>query len=82
VPAGRGPRRRLTRGFHPAWSPDGRQVAFFRTYASRRYDGDDVTYLYVLNRRTGRVRRVSSMLMALEGANDYATAGLDWQVAR
>ena len=74
--------RRLTRGFNPVWSPDGKQIAFFRTDPSRDYFGDDVTYLYVLNRRTGRVRRVSSQAMALEGANDSATDGIDWQPAR
>lgn len=74
--------RRLTRGFNPVWSPDGKLIAFFRADPKREYFGDDATYLYVLNRRTGRVRRVSSRLMALEEVNSSATAGLDWQVAR
>jgi Tol biopolymer transport system component len=74
--------RRLSRGFNPVWSPDGRQIAFFRTDPDSEYFGDDTTYVYVLSRRTGRVRRVSSQPMLLEDSNDDATAGLDWLPAR
>ena len=40
------------------------------------------TYLFVLNRHTGRVRRVSAERMANVNSNPDATSGLDWQVAR
>jgi Tol biopolymer transport system component len=82
VPLLGAPPRRLVRGFQPTWSPDGKQIAFFRTDPDRKYLGDDVTYLYVLNRRTGKVRRASSQVMALEDAYANATDGLDWQPAR
>jgi Tol biopolymer transport system component len=82
VPLLGAPPTRLARGFQPTWSPDGKQIAFFRTDPDRKYFGDDATYLYVLNRRTGKVRRASSQVMALEDAYANATEGLDWQPAR
>jgi WD40-like Beta Propeller Repeat len=83
VPAEGGRPTRLTRGFNPVWSPDGRQIAFFRTHPPDvRYLIEGTTYLYVLNRQTGRVRRVSSHPMLLKDSYDDATAGLDWQPAR
>jgi WD40-like Beta Propeller Repeat len=75
-----GPARRLTRGFHPVWSPDGKLIAFFRAIPDPEYFGEDTTYLFVLNRRTGHVRRVSSHVMAVP--DDIPPNGLDWQVAR
>ncbi|HWM38991.1 MAG TPA: hypothetical protein VNS49_17945, partial [Streptomyces sp.] len=64
VPARGGPVRRLTRGFNPVWSPDGKQIAFFRAIRDPEY-GQNTTYLFALDRRTGRVRRVSSQVMAV-----------------
>jgi Tol biopolymer transport system component len=75
-----GPPRRLTRGFHPVWSPDGRQIAFFHAIPGPVYFGQDTTYLFALNRRTGRVRRVSSQVIALP--DEIPPNGLDWHVAR
>lgn len=82
IPAEGGRPRRLTRGFNPVWSPDGQQIAFFRTHPDVQHLIDGTTYLYALNRRTGRVRRVSSQPILLEDSNDDATAGLDWLPAR
>jgi hypothetical protein len=68
--------RRLARGTDPVWSPDGTQIAFFR----RALSGEEWTYLYVLSRRTGRVRRVSDQVFDFH--DDWGTgasAGLDWQ---
>jgi Tol biopolymer transport system component len=80
VPARGGPVRRLTRGFHPVWSPDGRQIAFFRTVPSALNFGRGVTFLHVLDRRSGHVRRVTSEWYLVE--DDIPPTGLDWQVAR
>lgn len=80
VPAAGGRERRLTRGFNPVWSPDGRQIAFFRAVPDPAYFGEDTTYLFAMDRRTGRVRRVSSHVMAVP--DDVPPNGLDWQVAR
>jgi Tol biopolymer transport system component len=80
VPARGGPVRRLTRGFHPVWSPDGRQIAFFRTVPSALNFGRGVTFVHVLDRRSGHVRRVTSEWYLVE--DDIPPTGLDWQVAR
>jgi hypothetical protein len=84
VPATGGRARRVTRGWEPTWSPDGKRMAFFRTGKDPAAGAGeaDVTYLYVLNRRTGRVHRVSYEMLAAEGVYANATYGLDWQVAR
>jgi Tol biopolymer transport system component len=74
-----GKARRLTKGFNPVWSPDGRQIAFFRATLDPEYFGDDTIYLFTLDRRTGRVRRVSDQVMAVP--DDILPNGLDWQVA-
>jgi Tol biopolymer transport system component len=80
VPAGGGRVRRVTRGFNPVWSPDGKQIAFFRTVPSALNFGRGVTFLHVLDRRSGRVRRVTSDWYVVE--DDIPPNGLDWQVAR
>jgi len=82
VPASGGHRTRLTRGFNPVWSPDGKQIAFFRTHPDVEHLIEGTTYLYALNRRTGRVRRVSSHPILLRDSYNDATAGLDWVLAR
>ncbi|HEX3278749.1 MAG TPA: hypothetical protein VHR40_09520 [Thermoleophilaceae bacterium] len=68
---------RLARGFHPTWSPDGRQIAFFKAVADANDFGRDSTFVFALNRATGRVRRVSSEPIVLEG--EIPPNGLDWQ---
>jgi Tol biopolymer transport system component len=80
VAAAGGRAHRLARGFHPVWSPNGRQIAFFRAIPDPGYPGGDTTYLFALDRRTGRVRRVSSQVMAVP--DDVPPIGLDWQPAR
>jgi hypothetical protein len=80
VPARGGRVRRVTRGFNPVWSPDGRQIAFFRAVPSALNFGRDVTFLHVIDRRTGRVRRVTSQWFVFN--DDIPPNGLDWQAAR
>jgi hypothetical protein len=71
--------RRLTRGFHPVWSPDGKQIAFFREVRTPAY-GQKTTYLFALDLGTGRARRVYSEALATHAG--FQPNGLDWQAAR
>jgi Tol biopolymer transport system component len=77
VRAAGGKPHRLTRGFHPVWSPDGRQIAFFKAIPDAEYFGRDTTFVFALNRSTGRVRRVSSQVIAVP--DEIPPNGLDWQ---
>lgn len=52
-PGGRGLRRLTRHGFEPAWSPDGRRLAFVRNHA-----------IYVLDLATQRTRRIARGLSA------------------
>jgi Tol biopolymer transport system component len=80
IPARGGRARKVTRGFDPVWSPDGRQIAFFRAVPDGEYFDGDTTFVFALNRATGRVRRVSDEVMAVP--DDIPPIGLDWQAIR
>jgi Tol biopolymer transport system component len=80
IPVRGGRVRRVTRGFDPVWSPDGKQIAFFRAIPDPGYFGRDTTYLFTLDRHTGRVRRVSPEVIAVP--DGIPPSGLDWQPAR
>jgi hypothetical protein len=83
MPAAGGRARRITRGAEPCWSPDGKLIAFFRPTPNLTARGRARNvYLYVVNRRTGHVRQVSSRVMANVNLNDGTDDGIDWQPAR
>jgi hypothetical protein len=50
-----------------------------RPAAGEYFDGD-TTFVFALNRATGRVRRVSDEVMAVP--DDIPPIGLDWQAIR
>ena len=80
MPAAGGRVRRITRGAEPCWSPDSKLIAFFRPAPDPNPRGRAKNvYLYVVDRRTGRVRRVSSRVMANANLNDGTGDGIDWQ---
>jgi hypothetical protein len=82
IRVGDGRVKRLARGAGPVWSPDGRFIAFFRTVRQATVDRQAGSLLYVLDRRTGRVRKVSSQVMSSEDGYDNASGGIDWLPAR
>jgi Tol biopolymer transport system component len=64
---------RLARGTEPSWSPDGTQIAFLREDAFRS------SYLFVLNWRTRRVRRISTEeLRSGDASSDHWAVGPEW----
>jgi hypothetical protein len=69
-----GTARRLTRGYAPVWSPDGRQIAFLREV--RRVDWQ--TDLYRLGLRREIVRRVSNEPVEQDDS-DMWVKDPDWQ---
>ena len=69
--------RRLTDGFAPVWSPDGKQIAYLRK-AAARYDVE--TNLYRIGLRRHVVRRVSDdYLMSTDPYSDTSVQDPDWQ---
>jgi dipeptidyl aminopeptidase/acylaminoacyl peptidase len=80
VPARGGRARRLTRrgGDWPAWSPDGRKIAFVRWIPHRTdaymYEGEP--YLYVLDVRSGRVRKLRDQALLFDRQFDSPP---EWQ---
>ena len=83
MPVAGGRVRRITRGVEPCWSPDGKLIAFFRPAPNPRATGPAKNvYLYVVDRGTGRVRRISRRVMANANLNDGTGDGIDWQPAR
>jgi hypothetical protein len=78
VPSEGGRARRLSRGRHPVWSPDGRSIAFLREVPAFD-DGSSVTHVFTLDRRTGRVRRVTRRYLTIDVSYDLVQPGLDWQ---
>jgi TolB protein len=73
--------KQLTRkgGESPAWSPDGRYIAFLR--ASRDPAAKAGKYLWVLDRRSGRARRLGANPVELVGygASQYHASAPEWQ---
>ena len=69
--------KRLTKkgGERPVWSPDGRQIAFVR----QARDGG--RYLWVLNRRGGRARRLANDPVGPMGygASTFFASPPEWQ---
>src|SRR4029079_17288334 len=83
MPAAGGRAHRLPRGVEPCGSPDGRKIAFFRPAPNPRSMAPAKnTYLYVVDRQTGRVRQVSWRVMANANLNDGTGDGIDWQPTR
>jgi hypothetical protein len=78
IPTNGGRARRLTPGYAPVWSPDGKQIAYLR---ERRTRYDDVeTNLYRIGLRRHVVRRVSDdYLMSTDAYSDGWVEGPDWQ---
>ncbi len=77
IPTTGGRARRLTDGFAPVWSPDGKQIAYLRK-AAARYDVE--TNLYRIGLRRHVVRRVSDdYLMSNDPYSDAWVQDPDWQ---
>ena len=77
IPTKGGPARRLTTGFAPVWSPDGKQIAYLRE-ARGRYDFETNLYRIGLRRRV--VRRVSEEPLTVDDASsDASVQDPDWQ---
>ena len=77
IPTKGGRARRLTTGFAPVWSPDGKQIACLRE-ARGRYDLETNLYRIGLRRRV--VRRVSEEpLMVDDPYSDASVQDPDWQ---
>jgi WD40-like Beta Propeller Repeat len=77
IPTKGGRARRLTTGFAPVWSPDGKQIAYLRE-ARGRYDLERSLYRIGLRRRI--VRRVSEEpVMVDDPYSDASVQDPDWQ---
>ncbi|HMJ96239.1 MAG TPA: hypothetical protein VK486_10320, partial [Thermoleophilaceae bacterium] len=77
VPTKGGRARRLTPGFAPVWSPDGKQIAYLRK-AAPHYDVE--TNLYRIGLRRLVVRRMSDdYLMSDDPYSDARVQDPDWQ---
>jgi Tol biopolymer transport system component len=77
IPTKGGRTRRLTAGYGPVWSPDGKQIAFLRERRGR-YDLD--TNLYRIGLRRLVVRLVSAdYLMSDDPYSDQWAEDPDWQ---
>jgi Tol biopolymer transport system component len=78
IPLAGGRARRLTPGFAPAWSPDGKQIAYLRI--PQTLTADTYTYVYRIGLRRLRVRRVSeSDVEANDGYSDVQVFGPEWR---
>lgn len=77
IPTKGGRARRLTDGFAPVWSPDGKQIAYLRKAAAHH---DVETNLYRIGLRRLVVRRVSdNYLMSDDPYSDAWAQDPDWQ---
>jgi Tol biopolymer transport system component len=77
IPTKGGRARRLTTGFAPVWSPDGKQIAYLRTVLGQ-YDPETSLYRVGLRRRI--VRRVSEEPLRVDdGYSDAWVQDPDWQ---
>jgi len=77
IPTKGGHARRLTTGFAPVWSPDGKQIAYLRE-AAAHYDVE--TNLYRIGLRRLVVRRMSDdYLMSDDPYSDARVQDPDWQ---
>ena len=77
IPTKGGRARRLTAGFAPVWSPDGKQIAYLGEVRGR-YNLE--TNLYRIGLRRRIVRRVSEEpLMVDDAYSDASVEGPDWQ---
>jgi hypothetical protein len=81
VPSQGGRAKQLTKkgGESPVWSPDGRKIAFLRRPRIR--GGREGLYLWVLNRRSGRARRLSDEPVedVGYGPSVFVTSPPEWQ---
>jgi Tol biopolymer transport system component len=77
IPTKGGRARRVTTGFAPVWSPDGKQIAYLR---ERRALHDVETNLYRIGLRRRILRRVSEEpLMVDNPYSDESVEDPDWQ---
>jgi Tol biopolymer transport system component len=77
IPTNGGNARRVTTGFAPVWSPDGKQIAYLRG-VRRRYEVE--TDLYRVGLRRLVVRRVSNeYLKSTDPYSDASVQDPDWQ---
>ena len=77
IPTGGGRARRVTLGYAPVWSPDGKQIAYLR---ERRGRYDLETKLYRVGLRRLIVRRVSDdYLKSTDPYSDRWVQDPDWQ---
>ncbi len=79
IPLAGGRARRLTKGYMPVWSPDGKQIAYLRDAPSPD-DGVGETFVYRVGVRRLRVRKVSKTYVSTDdpyGAEQVQ--GIDWR---
>jgi len=79
IPLAGGRARRLTKGYTPVWSPDGKQIAYLRD-APFAVETVGETFVYRVGVRRLRVRKVSKSHVATDDPyTPESVMGIDWR---